>query len=172
PGLTVIALDTVKGAVGIMLAHMILPHQITFGVYILIGFLAVAGHTFSIFLRFKGGKGVATSLGVLLALSWPVGAIAFAVWLICVAVTRYVSIASMAAGISLPFGALCTMHGDDRWWMAGLGAVLAIMVVIKHRANIQRLLAGTESKIGQRVKLPSKTVDELPASETETMEVR
>lgn len=150
PGFAVFVLDTVKGGVGVALARLLAPATPMWA-FIFIGFLAIAGHVFSIFLRFKGGKGVATSLGALLALSPPVAGIALGLWLLVVAITRYVSLASLAAAVSLPFSGYFLSQGDARWWLAGLGVALLLLVTIKHRANVQRLLAGTEPRLGQRV---------------------
>ena len=154
PGIVVCLLDTLKGGVGVWLAHALKPN-LPIWVLIPIGFLAIAGHTFSIFLRFRGGKGVATSLGALLALSSPVAGIALAVWILLVAATRYVSVASLFAGLSLPFAAYFTVPEPGKWWMVGLGTALFLLVLVKHRSNIQRLRAGTEPKFGQRVPLPA-----------------
>jgi glycerol-3-phosphate acyltransferase PlsY len=153
PGFAVMLLDTVKGGVGIWLAAAFIPN-LPMSVRVLLGFCAVVGHTFSPFLRFKGGKGVSTTLGVLLALSWPVGVVALVVWTSFVALTRYVSIASIAAGISLPIASWWFLRADDRLWMVGLTIAILILVVIKHRENIKRLAAGTEPKFGQRVAAP------------------
>ena len=161
PGVTVLLLDTLKGMAGILLARVLLPYAQTSGsmiwLPILIGFLAIIGHTFSIFLRLKGGKGVSTTLGALFALNWQLALLAIVIWLLLVAITRYVSVGSMVAGAALPFGAYFLLRAQpaERWWMVGLGVVAAVLVIIKHRGNIQRLLAGTEAKIGQRVNVPT-----------------
>jgi len=155
-GLIVFALDTVKGAAGILLAVVLLLPGLDFPWRVLIGFCAVLGHTFSPFLRFKGGKGVATTLGVLLALSWPVGLIALGVWMLVVLLSRYVSLASIAAGLSLPIASWFVMPAPDRGWMVGLTVVITALVIIKHRDNLARLLAGTEAKFGQRVAAPTE----------------
>lgn len=170
PGLTVFALDTAKGAAGIVLAHLFLPHNAPFYQFMLIGFLAIAGHTFSPFLRFKGGKGVATSLGVLLALSLPVGLIGLGIWIALVAITRYVSLASIVAACTLPVTSLLCTGLSERRWMFGLAVMLAVLVTVKHRANIQRLLHGAESKIGQRVQVPAEPI--LPAEPRQEAEAR
>jgi acyl phosphate:glycerol-3-phosphate acyltransferase len=106
----------------------------------------VLGHMFPVWLRFRGGKGVATALGVLLALAWPVGVIAAALWLATALISHYSSLSALVAAISVP--AL-------GWALAGppdaiaLSAI-AILVVLRHRENINRLLAGTESRISFR----------------------
>lgn len=106
---------------------------------------AVLGHMFPPWLGFKGGKGVATAIGVLLGLSWPVGVITCALWLLVAALFRY---SSLAALLSILGGAIAS------WWfvptIAPVIALLTVLVWVKHHANIRRLLGGTEPKIGQR----------------------
>lgn len=168
PASVAFLLDTAKGAAGILLTDAVI--RIWFGqrpplpALMCIGLVAILGHTFSLFLRFKGGKGVATSLGVLLALCPWVALVGLVTWIAFVAATRYVSLASLAAAFSLPFAAHFTIGpAGDRLWMIGMGVALFVLVTVKHRANIQRLLAGTESKIGQRV---------APLDSPDTVEVR
>lgn len=113
------------------------------------GLCAILGHNYTCWLRFKGGKGIATSAGVLLALV-PVGfAIALTTFLVVLGMSRYVSLSSITAAIVLPIGV----------WLAGgtagmiiLTSFLSLMAIYKHRANIQRLIAGTESRIGHKPK--------------------
>ena len=122
----------------------------------------VLGHMFSVFLRFKGGKGVATGLGTLLAV-FPVltiaGGIALAVFLSVLKITRYVGVSSCAAALSLPITTLALVLAlPDRFggaWPAAIATgLLAAVVISKHRGNLQRALAGTEHKVGQRVEAP------------------
>jgi glycerol-3-phosphate acyltransferase PlsY len=103
----------------------------------------VVGHMFPVWLRFRGGKGVATALGVLLALAWPIGLIAAALWLATAAITHYSSLAALVAAVAVP-GVAWALAGPPR---AIAISVIAILVVIRHRENIHRLLAGTESRI-------------------------
>jgi len=162
PGLTVMLLDTLKGSAGIVLAWALLPgniHGVWSWLPILIGLLAIVGHSFSIFLRFKGGKGVSSTLGAMFALNWQIALIALAIWLVLVGTTRYVSVGSLVGGVSIPVTAYFLLQGPERWWMVGLGIVVLVLVTIKHRGNIQRLLAGTEAKIGQRVEIPTDTAE-------------
>jgi len=118
----------------------------------LCGLAAVCGHNFSVFLRFRGGKGVSTTCGVLLYV-FPWGLAAGAgVWVLLVAATRYVSAGSMCGALAVfaaalvvspePFGASV--------WLTALSAALAVLVVIRHQGNIRRLLAGAEHKVGGR----------------------
>jgi glycerol-3-phosphate acyltransferase PlsY len=182
-GALVMVLDVLKGVVGILVARQFyfpyIPSATVAGVtypagyaigiampyLVLIGLCAVLGHTFSPFLKFKGGKGIATSLGVLLALSWQVGVIALGIWILLVAVTRYVSLASLLAALSLPISSYFLLKDETREWMLVLTIALLILVTVKHRANIGRLLNGTEAKFGQRVAVPA-----LPAEEEITHE--
>ena len=123
------------------------------------GCAAVLGHIFPIYLKFKGGKGVATSFGVALGL-WPYytlcAALAFAVWVVFVLLWRYVSLASIAASLSFPITLAVSISLSESWEFAGLwplliaAAVIPVLVILRHRANIKRLLAGTESKVLQR----------------------
>lgn len=109
---------------------------------------AVLGHSYTPFLKFRGGKGVATTLGALAVGSWPVAAAALAVWLATAAMFRFTSLAALVAAVLLPGLA---------WWLDGRGAFVALAVgltlllVWRHRQNIQRLQRGTEARIGQRV---------------------
>src|SRR5829696_6533808 len=114
---------------------------------------AVLGHMFPVWLRFKGGKGVATTLGIMWGLSWPVGAIACAAWLLFAAVLRY---SSLAALLSVVIAAIAA------WFLASsyaatLLTLLVPLVWVRHHENIARLLKGTEPKIGQRGKTPDAT---------------
>jgi glycerol-3-phosphate acyltransferase PlsY len=107
---------------------------------------AFLGHLFPVWLRFNGGKGVATFLGVWLGLHWP-AALAFAiVWLAVAAVTRYSSLAALSASLATPLALLVTGHAAH----AGLAAAMAALLWWKHAANIRRLADGTESRIGSR----------------------
>jgi glycerol-3-phosphate acyltransferase PlsY len=118
------------------------------------GYLAIAGligallgHSFSCFTQFRGGKGVATGAGGF-AVLFPLGAgIAFVIFAMTLAISRYVSLASMLAAVSLPFAAFSFTHSPV---LTTMSALVAGFVVIRHRANISRLLAGTESKVGQK----------------------
>ena len=112
----------------------------------LAGLAAVLGHLYPVTLGFRGGKGVATLLGVLLALSWPVGLAACATWLATAAIFRISSLAALVAAAASPLLAAALGHGDT----AGLCAVLAALVWLKHRENIARLAAGTEPRIGAK----------------------
>jgi glycerol-3-phosphate acyltransferase PlsY len=119
-----------------------------FGLYpaLAAGFAAFLGHLFPVWLGFKGGKGVATYIGVLIAAAWQ-GAVVFAVaWLLVAFITRYSSLAALVAAVAAPV-ALALM---GRYEVAGTFAVMSIIVFVKHRPNISRLLSGTETRIGSK----------------------
>lgn len=111
------------------------------------GMFAVLGHVFPVWLGFRGGKGVATTLGVLLAWSWPVGAIACLAWLLMAAVFRYSSLAALTALLVAPVAAVFVARDGH---LALAAALVAVLVWYRHRANIRRLLAGEEPKIGRK----------------------
>lgn len=110
---------------------------------------AVIGHCYPIWLRFKGGKGVASALGVFLALTWPSALCILAVFIVIVALTRFVSLASIIAAASLPFFALYFVRERSPIAIAGF-LFITFLIIAKHHQNIRRLLAGTENRFGSR----------------------
>jgi glycerol-3-phosphate acyltransferase PlsY len=136
-----LVLDAGKGAAAVLLAGQLAGRDAALWA----GLGAVLGHLFPVWLRFNGGKGVATSYGVLIAAAWPVGLAAGAAWLIAAALLRRSSLAGLISFAVAPFLA---------WALADPGAVklalaIAVLVYARHHANIRRLLAGTEPRIGQ-----------------------
>jgi glycerol-3-phosphate acyltransferase PlsY len=115
------------------------------------GITAILGHNYTCWLKFKGGKGVATTAAVLAGWTLPGFFIALATWLVVVAITRYVSLASMAAGVSLAFAAWFTRHDLP---LTIICALLGTLAIYKHKANIKRLLDGTESRLGKKKEEP------------------
>jgi glycerol-3-phosphate acyltransferase PlsY len=136
-----LVLDALKGASAVLIARALLYDQDT---ALLAGLAVVLGHLFPIWLRFKGGKGVATGLGVLVAAAWPIGAAACAVWLLAAGLARVSSLASLAAFSFAPFAALVL----EEFSVVKLSFTIAVLVFVRHQANIRRLLAGTEPRIG------------------------
>ena len=134
-------LDGGKGALAVLAARTLGPDFA-----VIAGGASVIGHLFPVWLRFRGGKGVATALGVWLAIAWPVGVAACATWLAVVALTRYSSLAALVALIAAPVYAYVEFGQEVR---VTLGVILAILVVLRHHANIRRLLSGREPKIGR-----------------------
>ncbi len=138
-------LDGGKGAAAVLLARA-LALDPALPLDAVAGLAAVLGHLFPVWLRFRGGKGVATALGVWLALAWPVGVTACALWLAVAGVTRWSSLAALVA---------ITAAAPVAWAVAGpaaaaVGVVVAALVTVRHEANIRRLIAGTEPRIGKR----------------------
>lgn len=135
-----LVLDAGKGAIAVLTARALLGEDAAQ----LAGFAAFLGHCFPVWLGFKGGKGVATFLGTLLALSFPVGLAACATWAVMAAILRYSSLSALTAAALSPVWAMLLGQGQ----MALLAIALALLVFYRHEANIRRLLAGTEPKIG------------------------
>jgi acyl phosphate:glycerol-3-phosphate acyltransferase len=139
--IAVLLLDALKGFVPTVWAATAFPGQ---PVGALVAAAAVLGHCFSPWLRFRGGKGVATSFGALFALCWPAGLVAVGGWVAGAAVTRYSSVGSML-GSALAALALWRMSGSLA--ATAYGVFAALLVVFTHRENVARLLAGTENPI-------------------------
>jgi acyl phosphate:glycerol-3-phosphate acyltransferase len=112
------------------------------------GLFAIVGHNYTCFLKFKGGKGVATSAGVALALLPVALGVAFVVWILTLALTRYVSVASIAGAAVLPFAAW--WPGQSSRTMIIVATVIGVLAIYKHRSNIQRLMNGTENRVGKK----------------------
>jgi len=136
-------LDALKGTVAVLLARHFLGDQ-----DLVVGTAAVLGHLFPVWLGFRGGKGVATGLGVLLAASWPVGLACCAVWLLAAKFLKISSAAALTAFAAAPLFALFLSSTDH----ALMALLIAVLVFWQHEANIRRLLAGTEPRIGKTAK--------------------
>lgn len=153
PGIAVLLLDALKGYLPArFLPLLFIPsiegHEVQYQYLALIaGFFAIIGHNYTCWLRFKGGKGIATSAGVLIAWVPLALLITLGSWIVVFAVSRYVSLASILAAVVLPFAVWGT---DGRGYMIGIATVLSVLAIYKHRANIQRLIAGTENRIGKK----------------------
>jgi glycerol-3-phosphate acyltransferase PlsY len=134
--------DMLKGTAAVLLVLWLANRNLALAA----GFGALIGHLFPVWLRFKGGKGVATYIGVLLGLAWPIALAFCGIWLAVAAMTRYSSLSALVASLLTP----------PLLWAAGSGreailfTVLTIILWISHRENIARLLSGTEGKIGQK----------------------
>lgn len=141
-GAAVLFLDAFKGFLPVYMATRIVPGSPS--VAVVCGMIAILGHTFSVFMKFKGGKGVATSLGVLIALEPQAAFLAFFFWLVPVLMTKYVSLGSLCAAVFVPVFFIAT---DKPFSYKFFAVVIALFVIVKHRENIKRLLNKTESKI-------------------------
>jgi glycerol-3-phosphate acyltransferase PlsY len=148
-----LVLDAAKGFAAVLLARYFFP-----GDAIYIAAIAVfLGHCFPVWLGFKGGKGVATYIGILLALAWPVGVVFCAVWLLLAATQKFSSLAALTAAATAPlfaYAAYLQGWATDGTKLAATVALIAAIVIFNHRTNIGRLLNGTEPKIGSEKKAP------------------
>ncbi len=141
---TVLVVDILKGLAPVVLAErlVVLPWTV-----VACGLAAIAGHNWSVFLGFRGGKGIATSYGVLLGLSWAAALLTAAIWVVVVAITRYASLGSLLGVASVPFS-LWRLHQPQEY--VAFGVIAALLAIYRHRGNIQRLVAGTELRITDR----------------------
>jgi glycerol-3-phosphate acyltransferase PlsY len=135
-------LDAAKGAVAVLLARWLAGE----GAAQVAALAAFLGHCFPVWLGFRGGKGVATFLGLMLALAWPVGLACCATWAATAAATRTSSLAALVAAASSTFWMIVFGFGTVFF----LGIALTLLIFLRHRANITRLRAGTEPRIGQK----------------------
>ncbi|MCC5598267.1 glycerol-3-phosphate 1-O-acyltransferase PlsY [Nostoc favosum] len=168
PGAFVLVLDALKGVLAIALVYWLfnfkpiqnyIPPTVDAQVWqpcvvTLAGLAAILGHSKSIFLGFTGGKSVAISLGILLAMSWQVGLATASVFAIVVAISRIVSLSSIAGAIAVSIF-MVILHQPLPYILFGIAG--GLYVILRHRTNIERLLAGTEPKIGQNVAAPEQT---------------
>ena len=156
-GTIVLVADGLKGWVAVeyipLIAHKMipLPGETAELLRITAGVVAILGHNFTCWLKFKGGKGIATSAGVLAALvPWTFVA-GLCAWIIVCVLTRYVSLASIAAAIVLPFATWLAHYSK---WMIIITTLLSVLAIYRHKANIVRLMNGTENKIGRKPPTP------------------
>lgn len=136
-------LDGAKGAVAVLIARALAGNDAA----LLAGLFSIIGHIFPVWLKFKGGKGVATTLGTLIALKPILGLAACGIWLLMALVFRYSSLSALTAVAATPIIAHY-LYNDPN--LSGLCAFVAALVWVKHRANIKRLFAGEEPKIGKK----------------------
>lgn len=164
-GILVFVLDFAKGFIPVYLwKHVVSSYSFngvdgslwwSSGILVLVGLATILGHTYTCFLHFKGGKGVATTGGVLFAISPLVAVISVAYWVLALFVTRYVSLASVTAGIVMILAALYDLDyfGETGWaWRPQILIIffltlVAVLVIVKHRSNLRRLMLGTEPKV-------------------------
>lgn len=139
-GVLTLILDISKGAIPTLIATMLLDSSIS---VILVGICAILGHSFSIFMKFKGGKAVATTVGVFIVLVPGAILLAAVIFFLVFGITRYVSLSSMIGAISLPIWIILFYKNIP---LTIFGIIIAILIIVRHKSNIQRLLNGTESK--------------------------
>jgi glycerol-3-phosphate acyltransferase PlsY len=144
-GVIALAADVSKGAVAVALGLLAQQYGSWSHLHVACGLAAIFGHSYSLFMKFRGGKGVATSCGVFLALAWQPTLCAAIAFLIVTGLTRMVSAGSIAAAITLCLAMFAFQMPSTMIWVA---VAIAILVIVKHRSNIVRILQGRESKLG------------------------
>lgn len=150
-GIPVLIIDILKGYAAACLIYSWVPYHdrltnAELSVKVFLGGLAVVGHLFPVFAGFKGGKGVATSFGVISAVNWEAAGISLGIFVLIFAVFHYVSLGSILASIAYPFTVL-VLYPDMRAVMVVFSLLLASVIIFMHRGNIKRLLNGTENKL-------------------------
>ncbi len=154
-GLIIFTLDMLKGFIVVFFVPAAVSSAVNIPtttdnlLVILCGFCAVLGHAFPVYLKFKGGKAVATSFGVFIWLVPVSIAIAFGVWLLTVIVTRYVSLGSMIGSMALAVAIVVVVNSPfgDNVYLTAMSVAVAILIIARHTSNIQRIIAGTEKKV-------------------------
>ena len=144
PALVVFLLDVGKGALAVLLAKQV---GLNDWLQVLAGLAALAGHIWPVWLGGKGGKAVATGLGLFLGLAWPVGLASLGIFLAVITIFRIVSLSSVSAAMALPVLMMATHQNKAS---ITVSVVAMLLVLWRHRSNIERLIAGTEPKIGQK----------------------
>ena len=157
-GIFVLLVDALKGFVSCVFVGPLvyrllvgpLPEESAALEYLKIvgAFMAIMGHNYTCWLKFKGGKGIATSAGAVLSLLPLAFAVSLGTWIVLFAATRYVSVASIGGAFILPFATWLIARGSPR--MLVVAAIIGALAIYKHRSNIQRLLSGTESRFGKK----------------------
>jgi acyl phosphate:glycerol-3-phosphate acyltransferase len=148
PAAAVFSADVFKGVLAVLSAQFLGQGSDLW--IIAAGLMAILGHSKSIFLNFSGGKSVAVSVGLLLAMDWRVGLCALALWGVIVGLTRWVSLGSVLAAMAI--APMMYGFGNPPSYVI-FGAVGGLYVIIRHKANMQRLLKGTEPRIGEKVEV-------------------
>lgn len=146
PALITLTGDMLKGFIPVFISNYFLNDFLHIGI---IGLVAILGHDFSLFLRFRGGKGVATSIGVLLAYSPVVAQLTILLWIIVVFMSRYSSMGAIVSFILLPLNIYVFDYSYEKFVIS---IFITILLLFKHRENIARLLMGQEPKIGERIR--------------------
>jgi glycerol-3-phosphate acyltransferase PlsY len=151
-GAATFLLDTLKGALAVLLAAWIAPQfaSVLFprDVEAIAAVVAVLGHMFPIWLRFRGGKGVATGFGVFLVAAFWAALASIALFAVVLLLTRYVSLASILGAGSFPVFAWLLVHGEKPAFFIAAQIIVAMLIILKHHANIRRLVTGTENRFG------------------------
>ncbi len=144
PAAVVFILDILKGVIAVIIARFVLKDSI-YECSAALG--AVLGHNFPVYYKFKGGKGVATSFAVLLALHWPTALISLGVFIVMVAISRYVSLSSIMASVGAIISSFAFFKLDE---FSIFCTVIGLLCIYRHKANIARLIAGNENRLGKK----------------------
>ena len=155
-GITVLILDVLKGVLPVLIAKHFSDSSL---IHILTAFATIMGHNYTLWLGFKGGKGIATSSGTLLPLIMIPLAIATVIWVLLFSTTRYVSVASIGAALTIPIATGVLQKVQDNWNtpMFAFTLILAALAIWRHRGNIRKLCNGTENRFTPKAKNPTMT---------------
>lgn len=156
-GIAAFILDFLKGLAPVVVARILSPEAVAEIAIILAAVFAILGHNYTCWLGFRGGKGIATSAGALLALMpWIMLAVLVA-WAVVFAASRYVSLASIAAAGLLPVFTILReiFFPSGSWWLSGFAVLIGVLAIWRHRSNIQRLRDGTETRFTKKPKIAS-----------------
>ena len=145
-GILTLVLDVAKGIIAVLIGKLILGDQGG----LIAGLLVVLGHNFPVYLKFKGGKGVATSIGVLMILTWQTSLTVVIIGVITIIITRYVSLGSILGAISAPITAVLVMKTMDKPLFITV-VILSSLLIVRHKDNIKRLCKGEENKFGNKI---------------------
>ncbi len=150
PGTVVLLIDVLKGALAVLLPYFFLKDSIEndriIQIQLLTAFLAILGHVFPLFANFKGGKGVATSLGIIIGIHPPAAAICLGIFLVVFIISKYVSLGAIVTAIAFPLLIIFLFHVESIW-LRGFSILLGSVVVLTHKKNILRLAKGEENKM-------------------------
>jgi acyl phosphate:glycerol-3-phosphate acyltransferase len=149
-GIIVLLIDVLKGYLAVSLADFLQITEHNSTAKLVFGLLAIAGHLYPIFAEFRGGKGVASALGVILALLPIAALIAAFIFTIVLLSTRYVSLSSILGAVSFPISALFLCSPEQKMDYFFFGIIVAFIIVFKHKTNVKKLLKGQESKVGEK----------------------
>ena len=154
-GVLVLLADMAKGAAAVALAWLIFGSDMVAWGQVAGGAAAVIGHSWPVYIGFRGGRGVTTGFGALLVISWPVGLISFAIFIAVVGLSRYMSLGSMLAGLAMLVAMIPFVVFDlEPFAYLVFSLIVVPLIIFRHRGNIQRLLAGAEPKIGHKTEVP------------------
>ncbi len=150
PGIIVLLIDVTKGSLAVLLPYFLVSNSISYDrlilIQILTAIMAVVGHVFPLFANFDGGKGVATSLGVIIGLHPPAAIICFVIFLLIFIISKYVSLGAIVASFLFPI-LINFVFQVDSFWLRLFSVILGAIVIITHKKNIVRILKGEESKM-------------------------